>query len=137
MDLHDTLFELLDRLDSSATTVTSVRQPAALREAVKVAVKLGMDTTTNDATVHAVRDRVEAFAQHLALEAHFRRHPEARPTLAELAVAAARLDGHPLSGEEQLLRTAAAELGASQPGASGADVLIYAMGMRSTSRDTA
>lgn len=137
MDAVDKLLGLLDGLDSSATTVTSVRQPAALREAVKLAVQLGMDANTNDATVHAVRDRVETFAQHLALEAHFRRHPHARPSLAELALAAAQLDGHPLAGDERLLRTAAAELGPSQPGATGADVLIYAMGMRSKSRATA
>ena len=38
----DRLFELLDRLDSDPTVVISVRQPAALREAVKVAVALGL-----------------------------------------------------------------------------------------------
>lgn len=134
MKAEDKLFRLLDELDSSATTVTSVRQPAALREAVKLAVQLGMDANTNDATVHAVRDRVETFAQHLALEAHFRRHPEARPSLAELALAAAQLDAHPLAGDVDLLRAAAAELGESRPDSSGSDVLIYAMGMRSKSR---
>lgn len=137
MDVQDRLFEVLDALDSSATTVTSLRQPVALREAVKLAVELGMDANTNDATVHAIRDRVEMFAQHLALEAHFQRHPAARPTLAELAVAAAQLDAHPLADDEDLLRAAAAELGASMPDASGADVLIYAVGMRSKSRVTA
>lgn len=136
MDAQDRLFEVLDELDSSATTVTSVRQPSALREAVKLAVELGMDANTNDATVHAIRDRVEAFAQHLALEAHFQRHPEARPSLAELALAAAQLDAHPLAGDDELLRAAAAELGESMPDASGSDVLIYAMGMRSKSRVT-
>lgn len=137
MDLQDRLFAVLDEVDSSATTVTSVRQPSALREAVKLAVELGMDANTNDATVHAVRDRVETFAQHLALEAHFQRHPEARPSLAELALAAAQLDGHPLAGDQDLLRAAAEELGASRPDASGSEVLLYAMGMRSKSRVTA
>lgn len=134
VDLQDRLFKVLDELNSSATTVTSVRQPAALREAVKLAVELGMDANTNDATVNAVRDRVETFAQHLALEAHFQRHPETRPTLAELAIVAAELDGHPLAGHGKLLSTAAAELAKSKPDATGSDVLIYAMGMRSTSQ---
>ena len=134
MDVQDRLLEVLDGLDSSATTVTSVRQPTALREAVKLAVELGMDANTNDATVHAVRDRVEAFAQRLALQAHFQRHPEARPSLAEVALAAAQLDDHPLARDEELLRIAAEELGAAQPDATGSEVLIYAMGMRSKSR---
>ena len=137
MDLQEKLFGLLDSLDASMTTVTSVRQPKALREAVKVAVDLGMDASTNDAAVQALRDRVEAFAQHLALEDHFRRHPEARPTLADLALAAAELDAHPLADQHELLRTAAAEVAELMPDATGADVLVYAMGMRSKSAATA
>ena len=69
--------------------------------------------------------------------AHFQRHPETRPTLAELAMVAAELDGHPLAGHDELLATAAAELAELQPDATGSDVLIYAMGMRSKSGATA
>ncbi|HEX9888343.1 MAG TPA: hypothetical protein VGA69_02610 [Nitriliruptorales bacterium] len=127
------LFGLLDGLEASATTVTSVRQPVALRDAVKVAVELGMAANPNEAAVDALRDRLEAFAQHLALEQHFELHPEVRPTLGDLAVVAAELDAHPLAGQERLLRECAAELAELEPGASGQDVLLYAMGKRSVS----
>ena len=77
------LFALLDGLDADGpTVVSSVRQPEALKQAVKVAVELGLDANANDATVQALRDRLEAFAQRRALDAHYSAHPEARPSLA-------------------------------------------------------
>jgi hypothetical protein len=69
--------------------VSSVRQPAALKDAVKVAVELGLDATVNDATVQALRDRLEAFAHRRALEAHYSVHPDERPSMPEVAQAAA------------------------------------------------
>ncbi len=68
---YDDLLALLDVVDADGpTVVTSVRQPAALKDAVRGAVELGLDATVNDATVEALRDRLEAFAQRRALEAH-------------------------------------------------------------------
>ena len=123
------LFELLDRLDDDETVVTSIRQPAALREAIKLAVELGLDTTANDAAVHAVRDRLDTFAQRLALDTHYAAHPGTRPTLAAQALAAARLDGDPLSDQPELLALAAREVAGLRPGASADDVLLYAAGL--------
>jgi hypothetical protein len=79
----ENLFALLDGLDvDGPTVVSSVRQPAALKEAVKVAVELGLDANANDATVKALRDPLEAFAQRPApsaqrpaLDAHYSAHP--------------------------------------------------------------
>ena len=122
----DRLFELLDRFDTDATVVTSVRQPAAMREAVKVAVALGLDPTPNDAAVAALRDRLESFAQRLALDAHYAAHPEARPSLAERALAAARLDDDPLADEPELLARAADAVARLRAGATADDVLLYA-----------
>ena len=122
----DRLFELLERFDGDATVVTSVRQPAALREAVKVAVALGLDPTPNDAAVAALRDRLESFAQRLALDAHYATHPTARPSLAERALAAARLDGDPLAAESELVARAADAVARLRPGATADDVLLYA-----------
>jgi len=128
----DDLFALLDRLDGdSHSVVSSVRQPAALRDAVRLAVELGLDASVNDVTVHAVRDRLEAFAQRRALEAHYADYPNARPSLAELAQAAAELDGNPLATNPTFLRRAAKELIAIRPTATADDVLVYAAGMRS------
>jgi len=122
----DRLFELLDRFDTDATVVTSVRQPVAMREAVKVAVALGLDPTPNDAAVAALRDRLESFAQRLALDAHYAAHPEARPSLAERALAAARLDDDPLADEPELLARAADAVARLRAGATADDVLLYA-----------
>jgi hypothetical protein len=127
------LFALLDRLDvDGPTVVSSVRQPAALKEALKVAVALGLDANANDATVQALRDRLEAFAQRRALEVHYAAHPGARPSLAEVAQAAAELDEDSLAGEPALIRRAAKEIVSIRPGASADDVLVYAAGLRSS-----
>jgi hypothetical protein len=126
------LFVLLDELDAEGpTVVSSVRQPAALKEALKLAVELGLDANANDATVQAVRDRLEAFAQRRALDAHYSAHPGTRPSLAEIAQAAAELDGDQLAGEPALIRRAAKEVVALRPGATADDVLVYAAGLRS------
>jgi len=126
------LFALLDRLDDDGpTVVSSVRQPAALKEALRVAVGLGLDANANDATVQALRDRLETFAQRRALDGHYGAHPEARPSLADVAQAAAELDGDPLAGEPALIRRAAKEIVALRPAATADDVLVYAAGLRS------
>lgn len=121
------LFRMLDQLDRRAdTVVTSTRLPRALHEAVRIAVELGMDSSANDATNRALRDRLDVFAQRLALDAHHRAHPGTRPSLAELARAAALLDGDPLADEPDLLEQAAREVGERWPDATGDDVLVYA-----------
>ena len=126
------LFTLLDRLNvGGPTIVSSIRQPVALKEALKVAVELGLDDNANDAAVQALRDRLEAFAQRRALEAHYAAHPDARPSLVEIAQAAAELDGNPLAAEPALIDRAAHEIGAFRPAASADDVLLYAAGLRS------
>ena len=126
------LFALLDELETDGpTVVSSVRQPAALKEALRLAVELGLDANANDATVQAVRDRLEAFAQRRVLDAHYAAHPAVRPSLAEVAQAAAELDGDPLAGEPALIRRAAKEIVALRPGATVDDVLVYAAGLRS------
>lgn len=128
MDLDD-LFDALDRLDADGagrTEVSSVRLPAALREAARVAVRLGMDGTVNEATVAGLRDRLEVFAQRLALEEHYARHPEARPTLFERTVAAANLIEHPLADAPETLRQAVLAVERIRPYATAEDVLLAA-----------
>lgn len=126
------LFESVQRLaEEDATVVTSVRLSTSLREAVKAAVRAGMDDNPNDAMLNAVRDRLEAFTQRLALDLHYERFPESRPSLAEVAVAAAHLDDNPLAREPDLLHRAAEEVALVKPDADADDVLIYAAALRS------
>ena len=128
------LFDLLERAEVDETVVTSVRQPVGLREALKVAVELGLDETANDAAVAALRDRLDAFAQRLALDAHYGAHPGLRPSLADQALAAARLDGDPLADRPDLLARAARDVAALRPDASADDVLLYATALDRAAR---
>ena len=60
------------------------------------------------------------------LERHFEEYPEIRPTLADLAIAAADIDGHPLRERPELIRKAAAEIEPRHPDAYPEDVLLWA-----------
>lgn len=125
------LFDAVQRLhDEDATVVTSVRLSSSLRKAVKAAVKAGMDANPNDAMLNAVRDRLEAFTQRLALDLHYERHRDARPSLAEVAIAAAQLDDSPLAHDRDLLRRAADEVVRVKPDADADDVLVYAAALQ-------
>jgi hypothetical protein len=130
----DRMYDLIWHIDESQTVVTSLRLPGALRDATKIAVQLGMDTSPNDATVRALRERVEMFAARRALEEHYERYPESRPTLAELAQVAAEADGDPLADSPELIERAAAEVVALRRDASPDDVLIYAAALKSRAR---
>jgi hypothetical protein len=113
-----------------------VRLSSSLREAVKAAVKAGMDANPNDAMLNAVRDRLEAFTQRLALDLHYERHPDACPSLAEIAIAAAQLDDSPLAHNHDLLRRAADEVVHVKPDADADDVLVYAAALHAAGDPT-
>lgn len=117
---------LLDSADPE-TTNTSMRLPVALREAATVAVReLGAAPSTTALTSAALRTMLEAILMQAVLDTHYREHPETRPSLAELAIAAAELDGHSLAGQPERLGQAAEEIVASHPDADADDVLLWA-----------
>ena len=74
----------------------------------------------------ALRSRLEAILVEAALSAHYEEYPEARPSLAELAIAAAELDGNPLASTPELICAAADEVAARHPGADADIVLLWA-----------
>jgi len=116
-------------LESTAqdTSNTSMRIPTALRDAAALAVReLGVAPSSTALTAAALRATLEAVVMQAALDDHYQRHPEARPNLGDLAVAAAELDGNPLACEPELVRRAAAEIVEKHPDASIADVLLWA-----------
>ena len=116
-------------LDSSevVTTNTSMRLPSALREAAAIAVReLGAAPSTTALASDALRSMLEAIVMQAVLDAHYRDHPAARPSLGDLAVAAAEQDGHPLAGQPDLLRKAAEQVARTHPGADADDVLLWA-----------
>ena len=104
-----------------------MRIPTALRDAATLAVKeLGKAPSATALTTTALRATLGAVVMQAALDDHYERHPQARPDLGDLAIAAAELDGHPLAGQPGRLRRAAVEIAADHPDASPDDVLLWA-----------
>lgn len=122
----DRINELLDSADAE-TANTSMRIPIALRQAATLAVEeLGAAPSTTALTTAALRATLEALVMQAALDHHYEQHPQARPSLADLAIAAARLDTHPLAVEPERIRRAAIEIVAFHPDADPDDVLLWA-----------
>lgn len=122
------LLELLD--DTGGGTVgTSLRLPVHLRNAAGVAIELGVGASTAELTAQGMRAVLEAFAQRAVLDAHYRAHPDARPDLAEIALATAELDGHPLAAHPELIRRAAEGIADVKDDPTPDDVLLYAAGL--------
>jgi hypothetical protein len=123
-----TLDDLVAALEDSdpATTTTSVRQPVALRRALKAAVELGLAPSANDATNESVRIELEHFALRRALDEHYETYPWTKPSLYQLGYATAVLERSPLTERKDLLRQAAKEITRVRPDASGEDVLLWA-----------
>ena len=127
----DRINELLDSTDPE-TVNTSMRIPKALREAAALAVsELGVAPSTTIMTANALRMMLEGTVVLAALELHFEEYPEARPSLGELAIAAAEIDGNPLAQRPELLERSAAEVERRHPGASFEDVLLWAEAVQS------
>ena len=122
------LVELLDEVGEQ-TVNTSVRLPVRLRDAASVVADMGLASSTTELTVRGLRDTLEAFTQRAVLDAHYRVYPEARPDLAEIALAAAEIDGNPLADRPELIRRAAQEIRAIKDDPAPDDVLLYAAGL--------
>lgn len=117
---------LLDA-EESPTSNTSMRLPAALRDAAALAVaELGVAPSATALTAAALRAMLEAIVMQAALDQHYQQHPQARPDLGDLVIAAAQLDGHPLAAQPERLREAAAEITANHPAATPDDALLWA-----------
>jgi hypothetical protein len=122
----DRINELLGSTDPE-TANTSMRIPKALREAAALAVsELDVAPSTTILTSNALRMFLEGTVVLAALELHFEEYPEARPTLAELAVVAAEWDDNPLAQRPELLRRYAEEIVQRHPDAEPEDVLLWA-----------
>lgn len=122
------LDDLLAALDEAPgdTESTSVRQPVALRRALRAALDLGFAANANEAVNSATRAALEAFAQRAALDEHYERNPGSRPSLADVGHALAVLEHSPLADRRDLVEQAAAEVVRTKPDADGDDVLLWA-----------
>lgn len=128
MDLSvlDRINDLLDG-DDGSTVNTSMRLPSALRDAAALAVeRLGVAPSTTTLTASALRSALETAVMIAALDAHFEQHPDARPPLAEVALALAAQDRSPLADRPDIIEQAAVDVVARRPGADADDVLLWA-----------
>lgn len=113
--------------DMTQTANTSMRIPAALRDAATLAAReLSVAPSATALTISALEAALEAIIMQAALDHHYERYPSARPDLADLAIAAAELDGHPMATEPNRIRLAAAEIIGRHPDAAPEDVLLWA-----------
>lgn len=110
------------------TVGTSVRIPIDLRDAALAAAELGLVPSLTDLVVHGLRERLDAIVNQAVLEEHFKQYPEARPTLAEVALAGAELDDNPLKHQPELIERAAEEITTVMDDPSPDDVLMFAAG---------
>ncbi len=131
----DRINELLDSTDPE-TTNTSMRIPKALREAAALAVsELGIAPSATVLAANALRTMLEGVVVQAVLERHFEEYPELRPSLADLAIAAAEIDGNPLAQQPALIRRAAAEVQRRHPDAYPEDVLLWVEAVQSVAAD--
>jgi hypothetical protein len=125
-EVIDRLNELLDSTDPE-TVNTSMRIPVALREAAALAVReLEVAPSATILAANALRSLLEAIVMQAALDEHYEKYPETRPSLADLAIAAAELDRSPLAGRPDYIRQAAVEVVRTHPQAEPEDVLLWA-----------
>ena len=134
LEALDRIGELLDAPVGN-TTNTSMRLPDTLREAAALAVAfLDIAPSATTLTSDALRHALETAVIGAGLDAYFAEYPDARPTLAQVALALAQQDGSPLADDPEALERAAAEVQQIRPGADADDVLLWAAAQRAVGR---
>lgn len=128
MPTLDKLLDLLATKDDDAVG-TSVRIPRNLRDAAQLAAELGLADTVTSLAISNLRTRLEGIAQLAVLEELYTEHPELRPTLAQVALGLAEMDGNPLADHPDLIERAAQHFAGRNLPAEPDDLLNYAAGM--------
>jgi len=126
------LLDLLDEVESGADAAgagTSVRLPNALREAATLANELGLAESASELIARGLYGALVDIAQRAVLDEHYRQHPEARPSLAEVTVALAQIDGNPLGDNPRMIRKAISHLRAAGQDPTPDEVLLFAAGL--------
>lgn len=126
LEALDEMNRLLAEVDGE-TVNTSMRLPVALRDAAALAVtQFDAAPSTTHMTASALRSTLETVVMEAALRLHYEQHPDARPSLSEVALALAVQDGSPLADRPDLVERAARAVAARRPDADADDVLLWA-----------
>ncbi|MCL2089743.1 MAG: hypothetical protein FWH11_00710 [Micrococcales bacterium] len=121
----DRIATLLVQADEPSV-VTSVRVPAPLKEALRLAVEhLGLDVSTSWLATDAIRLTLEAAVLDAGLADIYARSPGSRPSLVDVALALAEQDGSPIADRCDLLDVAARQLLERHPDADARDLLLW------------
>lgn len=129
--LQERFLTLMSSSDET-TAGTSIRLPENLREASSLATEMGYAVSLTELTVKGLRDVLEAISWRLVLDEHYKCHPQARPSLLEVAMAAAAIDGNRIVEQPELIERAAAWIADQHLDADADDVLWLATGMSLT-----
>jgi len=126
LEALDAMNRLLDATDGE-TVNTSMRLPAALRDAAALAVEqFNAAPSTTTMAAAALRQALETLVMETALRLHYEQHPNSKPSLAEVALALAAQDGSPLADRPDLIADAADAVVARRADANADDVLLWA-----------
>lgn len=126
----EAIIELLDAPEDS-TTNTSMRLPDNLRKAAALAVgSLDLAPSATVFTADAMRSELEHLVFQAGLEEYYRVYPDSRPSLFDLALALAEMDGSDLADDPAALERAAAAVVTWRSDADADDVLAWAAGAR-------
>jgi hypothetical protein len=114
------LYEAAVATHTGESRATSVRVPLLLHEAAHRLVELGGAESFSALLVDGLRMTIadaatlglQSAAAGEALEAHYRDHPDDRPSMAEIVHAEAQITGHPAADRPDLIEAAVAALGA-------------------------
>jgi hypothetical protein len=98
---------------------------AAVREAGEI-VRAAHRTVAGDRTTGTGQARSSPRGMRAALDEHYAQYPEARPDLADIAIATAELEGNPLAADPDRIRRAVSEITAAHPHPAPEDVLLWA-----------
>lgn len=103
--------------------------------AVALAVeRLGAAPSATTMAASALRQALETLVMETALRLHYEQHPEAKPSLADVALALAAQDDSPLAERPEVIAAAAGAVIARRPNADADDVLLWAEAQLAVSR---
>lgn len=124
------LLQALLQSDDVETLNTSMRLPASLQQAARLAVEEWHEATSTTALMaEALRRHLTTLLMRHALDEHYAEYPLARPSLAEVALALAVQDGSPVADRTDLVELAAEHVTRRRPDADAENVVLFAEGL--------
>ncbi|MCL2092049.1 MAG: hypothetical protein FWH11_12775 [Micrococcales bacterium] len=140
MDIEQAIDRVIELLEepTSDSSVTSVRIHSNIKQAQDLAREhLGLTEPMGDLVEQGIAEALRGLVFRSGLEAYLARHPQSRPTLADVAFALAEQDRDPLTElGRAVFQRAAEQIVADRPDASPDDVIIWVHAQEALRRET-